>query len=270
MTKITFTDLTSLSNESAFLTALNANFAAIETFSDLILSRNGASPNTMSATLDMNSNRLINLPAPVDNNDAVRLVDVVDGIKGDKGDTGDPGGPLADGDYGDVVVSGTGTVISFDTSVVTAFAKTLLDDADAATFRTTLGLGTAAVADVGTGSGDVAAGDDSRFYASTYNGQNSNYTFVLTDAGKFVYHDSASSDAYTIPPESSVAFPTGTHILVHNTPASNAITLERGASVALYKNGGTTSANGTIAAGGTVQLIKLGSNLWVAIGPGLT
>lgn len=51
---------------------------------------------------------------------------------------------LADGDYGDIVVSGTGTTMSFDSSVVTAAAKTLLDDTTTSAMRTTLGLGTAA------------------------------------------------------------------------------------------------------------------------------
>lgn len=53
-----------------------------------------------------------------------------------------PGATLADGDYGDVVVSSSGSVILFDSSVVTAAAKTVLDDTTVGAMRTTLGVGT--------------------------------------------------------------------------------------------------------------------------------
>lgn len=65
MDKLTTSDLTSLQNETAAISTINANFALVETAIEKTLSRDGTSPNTMSANLDMNSNRVTNLPLPV-------------------------------------------------------------------------------------------------------------------------------------------------------------------------------------------------------------
>lgn len=77
MSKINTSDATTLTNETSFISLYNANNALIETASDTFLSRDGTSPNSMSASLDMNSNRIINLPTPVLSNDVVRLQDMV-------------------------------------------------------------------------------------------------------------------------------------------------------------------------------------------------
>ena len=57
--------------------ALNANLDAIEAALENTLSRDGTSPNQMSAILDMNSNKITNLAAPTSGSDAARLTDVL-------------------------------------------------------------------------------------------------------------------------------------------------------------------------------------------------
>lgn len=49
---------------------------------------------------------------------------------------------LSDGSYNDIVVSGSGTIMTFSSSVVSSFARTFLDDTSAAAVRATIGAGT--------------------------------------------------------------------------------------------------------------------------------
>lgn len=76
MTKITLTNLVNLQNETTAVNAINNNSAVLTTAFDNTLSRDGTSPNTMGAPLDMNSNQIINLPTPVTANSPVRLQDL--------------------------------------------------------------------------------------------------------------------------------------------------------------------------------------------------
>jgi len=74
MAKLTLTDLTSLtSNETTAVNQINANGALIETALENTLSRDGTSPNSMSANLDMNSKKLLNVAAGTSNSDGVNL-----------------------------------------------------------------------------------------------------------------------------------------------------------------------------------------------------
>lgn len=55
---------------------LNDNFDEIKEAFNNTISRDGSGPNEMLAPLDMNSKRIINLPAPVDDNEPLRLGDL--------------------------------------------------------------------------------------------------------------------------------------------------------------------------------------------------
>lgn len=62
MAKLTTTDITNITGaEETAIATINANFAAIETAMENTLSRDGTTPNTLSADLDVNSKNLLNV-----------------------------------------------------------------------------------------------------------------------------------------------------------------------------------------------------------------
>lgn len=73
---LTLTDLTSLQSETTAVNSINTNNAAIETAVQDTLSRSGAAPNQMLSSLDMNSNRILNLPEPGSLHEPLRLADL--------------------------------------------------------------------------------------------------------------------------------------------------------------------------------------------------
>jgi hypothetical protein len=98
MAKLTLSDLASLSNTQTAITTINNNSQATEDALENTLSRDGTSPNTMEADLDMNSNRILNLPEAVDDTEPVRLGDIEDLIEEfGVGPTGPAGADGADG-----------------------------------------------------------------------------------------------------------------------------------------------------------------------------
>ncbi len=77
MAKVTpLSDLASLANETSAITTINTNNQRVEDAFANTLSRDGSAPNAMNAVLDMGTHRVINLAAPVSDNDAVRLTDL--------------------------------------------------------------------------------------------------------------------------------------------------------------------------------------------------
>src|SRR6266404_8580848 len=87
---------------SSIISTLNSNNALIENaFTDCV-SLSGTAPNAMQSNLDMNSNQIINLPAPSTVNSPIRVSDVdlyvVPGPQGIQG----PAGPAGSGGLIDI------------------------------------------------------------------------------------------------------------------------------------------------------------------------
>lgn len=96
------------------------------------------------------------------------------------------------------------------------------------------------------------------------------YTLVLADAGKHILHPSSDTTArtFTIPANSSVAFPIGTAITIINQNAAGVITIAITSDVMRRAGDGTTGSL-TLAANGIVTLIKIATTEWIASGVGL-
>lgn len=76
MAKVTLSNLANLDNPVTAVAVINANNDAIEAAMELTLTRTGTSPNTMSANLDMNNNRITNLPEPVNPGEPLRKAEL--------------------------------------------------------------------------------------------------------------------------------------------------------------------------------------------------
>lgn len=71
MSKLTYSTLAG-ANIIALISTINNNMAAIQTAFENTLSRDGTSPNQMTADFDMNSNQILNLPAATTSTEPVR------------------------------------------------------------------------------------------------------------------------------------------------------------------------------------------------------
>jgi hypothetical protein len=71
MAKVSLATVGTLTNQVTARATINSNFAALAAAIDNTLSRDGTSPNAMSADLDFNSRRALNLPTPVADSEPV-------------------------------------------------------------------------------------------------------------------------------------------------------------------------------------------------------
>lgn len=78
MAKIVLNDISGTNSPSTSAATINNNNNSIEVSMENTLSRDGTSPNQMAASLDMNSNQILNLPAPISANEPLRLKELTD------------------------------------------------------------------------------------------------------------------------------------------------------------------------------------------------
>jgi len=88
------------------------------------------------------------------------------------------------------------------------------------------------------------------------------YTFVLADAGKMVTSSNGSTQTLTVPPNSSVAYATGTQIIVQAIGSGTA-TLAEGSGVTINSKDSNKDIDGQYAA---ATLIKTATDAWSLIG----
>lgn len=92
----------------------------------------------------------------------------------------------------------------------------------------------------------------------TTNRQTDSYTLVLTDADKLIEMNKATANTLTVPPNSAVAFPIGTAILVTQYGAG-ATTIAAGSGVTIRSAAGALGLSAQYAG---ASLIKIATNEW--------
>jgi hypothetical protein len=103
------------------------------------------------------------------------------------------------------------------------------------------------------------------------NSRSANYTLVLSDSGKHIFHPSADTTArtFTIPSNASVAFPIGTAVSFINQNAAGVISIDITTDTLRLGGAGTTGTR-SLAANGIATAVKVTSTEWIISGTGLT
>ena len=98
------------------------------------------------------------------------------------------------------------------------------------------------------------------------NAQSASYTAVLADGNNtLVTISNASANTFTIPPNSSVAFPVGTILNIAQTGAGQT-TITQGSGVTITSTGATASAPKTRVQYSGATAIQTSANNWLVLG----
>jgi hypothetical protein len=135
------------------------------------------------------------------------------------------------------------------------------------TFGWTTPDDTALVKDGASAIRSLGSSVDSALGQLTLNAQTgTTYTFVLTDnRNKLVTASNASAQTYTIPLNSSVAFPTGSSINIIAIGAGQ-VTIQGAAGVTVASTGAVSTAPKLRVQYSAATLIKVGTDSWYVVG----
>jgi hypothetical protein len=108
--------------------------------------------------------------------------------------------------------------------------------------------------------------------AIAQNSQSADYTTVLADAGKHIYHPAADTTprTWTIDSNANVAYPIGTAITFDNDYGAGAITIAITSDTLVLVGSAGSTGSRTLASGGRATAVKVTSTRWRISGVGLT
>ena len=183
--------------------------------------------------------------------------------------TGGPTGPT--GTTGPTTYPGSGIANSTGSAWGTSYSTTGTGTVVALATSPTLVTPVLGTPTSGTLSNCTVDGTNSvGFLNIPQNSQSAAYTLVLADAGKHIFHPSGDANArtYTIPANSSVAYPIGTAITFINM-TSQVVTIAITTDTMYLSSAGTTGSR-SLAQYGSATAIKMTSTTWLISGSGLT
>ena len=167
------------------------------------------------------------------------------------------------------VTAATGVTLPTTGTLATlAGTETLTNKTLTSPTLTTPALGTPASGNLSSCTADGT--DQVGFKNIPQNSQSAAYTLVLADAGKHIFHPSTDANArtYTIPANSSVAYPIGTAVTFINM-TSQVVTIAITTDTMYLSSAGTTGSR-SLAQYGSATAIKMTSTTWLISGSGLT
>ncbi len=166
----------------------------------------------------------------------------------------------------DTINGGTSLTLSDDTQFVT-----VISDDNTPDNWITLSGSSIVAGDGIIKTGETLSTDPAVTSLIPQNSQSSAYTCVLADVGQHIFHPSADTTAriWTIPANSSVAYPIGTALTFINDNGAGVITIAITSDTLRWAGDGSTGSR-TLAANGMVTAVKITSTSWMIGGSGLT